>query len=308
MPKDMDILRRRMVDRLLERGVIQSNSVAGAFSRVPRHVFLEGVIPARQAYFDQAVMLKFPGSSVSQPQVIATMLEILQLEPGMKILEIGTASGYNAALLADIAGDDSLVFSIEREAGLISRARDNLSRGGYPGVNIRPGDGTLGWPEKEKASFDRIIITAQTEIIPPKLIEQLKVGGRLVTPLVLSDGAILLVRLEKGERILGRAFPFPVTFVPLKGEGIKHGCENWRRDLNNLWRGIQPFCRAFPLDSPRLWGVFLFLLNQVLEGKVRERPESLWYKWQAEGRPKINEWILEFNREGLIKSVFRQEE
>jgi len=308
LPKDMEVLRRRMVDRLLERGVIQSNPVAEAFSRVPRHIFLEGIIPAEQAYFDQAVMLKFPGSSVSQPQVIATMLEILLLKPGMKVLEIGTASGYNAALLADIVGDDELVFSIERESDLISRAQDNLLRGGYPGVNITAGDGTLGWPEKEEASFDRIIITAQAGIIPPKLIEQLKTGGKLVTPLVLSDGATLLVRIEKGERILGRAFPFPVTFVPLKGEGIKYRGENWRRDLNNLWRGIQPFCRSFPLDSPRLWGVFLFLLHEVLEGKTRERPEGLWYKWQAEGRPKINDWILEFNREGSIKAVFRREE
>ncbi len=307
MPKDMEVLRRRMVEGLLQRGVIQSSPVEKAFSRIPRHIFLEGIIPAEHAYLDQAVMLKYPGSSVSQPQVIASMLELLLLKPGMKVLEIGTASGYNAALMAEIVGKADLVFSMEKEWDLAAGARANLSQAGYSGVNVEAGDGTLGWPRGEDIPFQRIMITAQTASVPPSLLEQLETGGKLVTPLVMSEGVTLLVRLEKGNRILGKAFPYPVTFVPLTGEGIQRQRENWRRKLENLWRGIQPFCRSFPLDSPRLWGVFLFLMREVLQGEGRERPEGLWYKWQAEGRPSLDDWVLEFDREGFVEAISRQE-
>jgi len=297
-----------MVNSLLERGVIQSPQIGKAFSSVPRHTFLDGVIPPEQAYYDQAVMLKFPGSSVSQPQVIASMLELLLINPGMKVLEIGTASGYNAALIAELTEDSELVFSIEKEKDLVFKARDNLMKAGYSGVKILAGDGSLGWPKDEGIHFDRIIITAQTPVIPPKLIEQLKNEGKLVTPLVFNERVTLLVRVEKGKRIFGRAFPFPVVFVPLKGKGVKIEGKDWRSLLDNLWRGIQPFCRNFPLDSPALWGVFLFLLREVFNGRGKERPEGLWYKWQAEGRPGVDDWFLEFNKEGSIEGVFKREE
>ncbi len=303
----MDSLRRQMAQELLGRGVIKDPRIGRAFARVPRHIFLEGVIPPEQAYFDQAVMLKYPCSSVSQPQVMASMLEILDLQPGMKVLEIGTASGYNAALLAEIVGDPELIYSVEREKDLIPTARENLERSGYGEVNVAAGDGTLGWPHREEVPFERIIITAQTPSLPPPLTDQLKEGGKMVLPLVLGEDITLLVRVEKEDGLWGRVFPCPVSFVTLRGQGLQQKKKTWERQLSGLWRGIQRYCRSFPLDSPRLWGVFLFLLKELLEHKKTERPEVLWSRWQAEGRPETGEWLLEFDREGFISGVMRRE-
>lgn len=304
----MDSLRRQMAQELLGRGVIKDPRIGRAFARVPRHIFLEGVIPPEQAYFDQAVMLKFPCSSVSQPQVMASMLEILDLQPGMKVLEIGTASGYNAALLAEIAGDPELVYSMEREKDLIPAARKNLERSGYGEVNVAAGDGTLGWPNQEDASFERIMITAQTPSLPPPLAAQLKEGGKMVLPLVLGEDITLLVRVEKEDGLWGRVYPFPVSFVTLRGQGLQQKKMTWERRLGGLWRGMQRYCGTFPLDSPQLWGVFLFLLKELLDNKSPERPEALWSRYQAQGRPEIGEWLLEFDREGFIVGVIRREE
>ncbi len=297
-----------MAQELLGRGVIKDPRIGRAFARVPRHIFLEGVVPAEQAYFDQAVMLKFPCSSVSQPQVMASMLEILVLQPGMKVLEIGTASGYNAALLAEIASDPELIYSVEREKDLLPAARKNLEVSGYGGVNVAAGDGTRGWPTQEDAPFDRIIITAQSPSLPPPLTDQLKEGGKMVLPLILGEDITLLVGVEKEDGLRGRVYPFPVAFVNLRGKGLQQKKKTWARQLSGLWRGIQPYCRTFPLDSPRLWGVFLFLLKELLEHKSPERPEALWSRWQGEGRPEIGEWLLEFDRDGFIAGVIRREE
>ena len=158
------------------------------------------------------------GQTVSQPYIVAAMLEVLELQPADRVLEVGTGSGYQTALLAELAGK---VYSIERHAPLAERAEKALTRLGYSGVQVVVGDGTEGWPGA--APFDAILVSAAAPKLPPPLLEQLAEGGRMIVPVGRAGWQELeLVRKEQGQPRISRLDA--CRFVPLIGrEGFPSG-------------------------------------------------------------------------------------
>jgi protein-L-isoaspartate(D-aspartate) O-methyltransferase len=199
-----------MVDeQIIPRG-IKNQRLLDAFYKVQRHKFIPGESRG-SAYADFPVPIG-EGQTISQPYIVALMTECLGLTGQEKVLEIGTGSGYQTAILAELAKE---VYSIERFAGLSERAKGVLNELGYTNIKIKVGDGTLGW--EEAAPFDRIIITAASPQVPLPLIEQLKESGKLLMPLGESFSQVLTV-IEKKE---GRLEPIQVcgcVFVPLVGK------------------------------------------------------------------------------------------
>jgi protein-L-isoaspartate(D-aspartate) O-methyltransferase len=193
-----DVARARLVTELRHRGSGLSRSVQEAFARVPRHVFVPEVGTAA-AYRDEAFVIKcgpdgMPVSSSSQPAMMAIMLDQLGLRPGHRVLEIGTGSGYNAAVMAAVVGPAGEVVSVDIDADLVARARSSLAAAGSSGVTVRCADGGFGDPAG--APFDRIIVTAGAWDIAPAWLDQLGPGGRLVLPLSVG-GIQLSVALER---------------------------------------------------------------------------------------------------------------
>jgi protein-L-isoaspartate(D-aspartate) O-methyltransferase len=202
--------RREMVDRQLRARDITDARVLGAMLTVPRHAF---VPPDRRddAYADQALPIG-RGQTISQPYVVALMTQLLALHGGERVLEVGTGSGYQAAVLAQLAGD---VYSIEIDPTLAEHAKATLAEQGYRSVHVRSGDGFFGW--SEAAPFDAIIITAATPRLPDRLREQLREGGRVVVPIEEQDGEALRLGIKRGPIIEWQEFG-GVRFVPMTGE------------------------------------------------------------------------------------------
>jgi protein-L-isoaspartate(D-aspartate) O-methyltransferase len=204
--------RTEMVKRQIESRQINDPNVLHAMRTVPRHAF----VPVGQrphAYADQPLPIG-QGQTISQPYIVAFMTEALRLRPESVLLEIGTGSGYQAAVAAEIAKE---VYSIEIVEPLARSASQLLSDLGYTNVHVRAGDGYYGWPEK--GPFDAIIGTAAAGHIPPPLIEQLKNGGRMILPVAGDLGfqyLILLTKDEQGE--LHQEKLMPVLFVPMTGD------------------------------------------------------------------------------------------
>jgi protein-L-isoaspartate(D-aspartate) O-methyltransferase len=206
-------------------GWVRTESVADAFGSVPRHVFLSGVDPA-VAYADEAVVTHTtpdgrPLSSSSQPAVMAAMLEQLTVEPGQRVLEVGTGTGYNAALLARLVGDRGAVTTIDIEEDLvdgarrhIDGARRHISAAGFSDVTVVCADGAGGW--RDNAPYDRIIVTAGARDLSPAWTEQLAEGGRLVLPLSLR-GVQQSVAFDRGADHLVSVSIIDCGFMPLRG-------------------------------------------------------------------------------------------
>lgn len=185
--------RDRMVEtQLISRG-IHDPRVLEAMRKVPRHLFVDEALK-EQAYSDHPLPIG-EKQTISQPYIVALMSEVLQLKGHERILEIGTGSGYQAAVLAELA---ERVFSIERFPVLAFRANQILQKLGYRNVIIRVGDGTVGWPDD--SPFDGIVVTAGAPKIPQPLVDQLAVGGRLVVPVGdrLSQELVLVERIPEG--------------------------------------------------------------------------------------------------------------
>lgn len=174
-----------MVAEQLQRRGIRDQRVIRAMGKVPRHRFVDEALVGR-AYGDYPLPIG-EGQTISQPYMVALMSEALELTGQEKVLEVGTGSGYQTAVLAELCGK---VFSIERIKGLADRAIRTLDSLGYYNVLVKVGDGTLGW--REEAPFDRIIITAAAPAIPEPLVEQLAAGGRLLAP--VGDAASQVLR------------------------------------------------------------------------------------------------------------------
>ncbi|MGB7913028.1 MAG: protein-L-isoaspartate(D-aspartate) O-methyltransferase [Desulfobaccales bacterium] len=207
--------RERMVaEQIRARGVADPRVLA-ALRRVPRHRFIPEHLWS-QAYADYPLPIG-EDQTISQPYIVALMTEILELKETDRVLEVGTGSGYQAAILAELAAQ---VFSIDRKGGLADYARSILESLGYRNIRIRVGDGTLGWPEE--APFDGIIVTAGAPQVPRPLVEQLARGGRLVIP-------------------VGDAFTQTLTCVRQTGEGLKYeyhgGCRFVRLIGKYGWDG-----------------------------------------------------------------------
>jgi protein-L-isoaspartate(D-aspartate) O-methyltransferase len=195
--EEPDAARARLAKQLSSSGQAESPAVRSAFLAVPRHVFLPELPPAT-AYQDEAFVIKhggdgLPVSSSSQPAIMAIMLEQLGLEPGQRVLEIGTGSGYNAALMAHITGDQAAVITVDVDAEIVARARASLARAGYGGVRVICGDGGFG--DTDHAPYDRIIVTAGAWSLAPDWLAQLAPGGRIVLPLSVR-GIQLTVAFE----------------------------------------------------------------------------------------------------------------
>jgi protein-L-isoaspartate(D-aspartate) O-methyltransferase len=193
-----DTARDKLVDELREGGRLSDPAVEAAFRSVPRHLFLPG-LSASEAYQDEAFVIKsdadgMPLSSSSQPAIMAIMLEQLGVVPGQRVLEVGTGTGYNAALMARLVGDRGTVVTVDIDDVLVARARENLAAAGYPGVIVLSGDG--GYGEPRHAPYDRVIVTAGAWDLAPAWLAQLGPGGRIVVPLSLR-GLQLCVALER---------------------------------------------------------------------------------------------------------------
>lgn len=201
--------RERMVnEQIIARGV-EDKRVLGAMVRVPRHLFVDKVYE-HQAYNDYPLSLGH-GQTISQPYMVAVMTELLELKPDDKVLEIGTGSGYQAAILALLC---KMVYTIERVSALKDRARERLEKLGFNNIGYLIGDGSIGWPQF--APYDGIIVTAGAPEVPKALIEQLAEKGRLVIPVGSEYFQTLnVVRKQKG-RVFRKEL-FECTFVPLLG-------------------------------------------------------------------------------------------
>jgi len=208
---DFAIARERMVaDQLRARGITDPR-VLTAMGRVPRHRFVEEALAAR-AYGDYPLPIG-EKQTISQPYMVALMTQALELVGGERVLEVGTGSGYQTAILAELA---TKVYSVERIRGLADRARAILEELGYYNVLIRVGDGTLGW--REEGPFDAVLVTAAAPEVPAPLVEQLKAGGRLVIPVGGSTAQVLKCLVKEPDGLVRESELVGCVFVKLVGE------------------------------------------------------------------------------------------
>jgi len=202
-------MREKMVKTQVERRGIRDARVLAALRRVERHKFVpDGLRP--RAYDDGALPIG-EGQTISQPYIVAIMSELLELQPGHRVLEVGTGSGYQAAVLAELVLH---VYTIEILEPLANQSRKRLSELGYTNITVRHGDGYQGWAGE--APFDAVIVTAAPDHVPQPLVDQLRVGGRMVVP--VGRGTQDLVLLVKGADGVRRKTIIPVRFVPMTGE------------------------------------------------------------------------------------------
>ncbi|HSE92174.1 MAG TPA: protein-L-isoaspartate(D-aspartate) O-methyltransferase [Methylomirabilota bacterium] len=212
---DFAALRTQMVeDQLRAPGrSITDRRVLEAFAAVPRHEFVPEASRA-DAYADRPLPIGH-GQTISQPFIVAFMTERLDLKPTDRVLEVGTGSGYQAAILSVLVSE---VYTIEIVEPLARRAAADLKRLGYENVKVRIGDGYKGWPEA--AAFDAIIVTCAPDHVPRPLVDQLKDGGRMVIPVGSRDDQKLYLLEKRGQELRRRAV-LPVRFVPMTGSGVK---------------------------------------------------------------------------------------
>jgi protein-L-isoaspartate(D-aspartate) O-methyltransferase len=206
--------RKKMVDTQLRARDITDEEVLDVMLKIPRHKFVPANL-IEQAYNDNPVPIGY-GQTISQPYIVGLMTQSLQLNKSDKVLEIGTGSGYQAAVLAELVNK---VYTIEIIKELAEGAEQRLNFLGYDNIKVKNDDGYFGW--KQFAPYDAIIVTAATNHIPPPLLEQLKDGGKLIIPLgsILQFQTLTLVT-KKGED-LDTEFITGVRFVPLTGEALK---------------------------------------------------------------------------------------
>ena len=207
-------LRKNMVEEQLKNRDITDEKVLDVMGKVERHKFVPNNL-IKQAYEDHPMPIGY-GQTISQPYIVALMTQILDVGENDKVLELGTGSGYQAAVLAELVKE---AYTIEIIEELANSARERLKNLGYENVKVKNADGYFGWPEK--APFDAIIVTAAANHIPPPLIQQLKDGGKLIIPLgsTLTFQTLTLITKKSGE--LETEFITGVRFVPLTGKALE---------------------------------------------------------------------------------------
>ena len=201
--------RESMVAGQIERRGVSDPAVLDAMRRVPRHRFVPPALES--SAYDDTPLLIGNAQTISQPYVVAYMTEALRLNDRARVLEVGTGSGYQAAVLAEVAAE---VFTIEIVPALAVRSGALLDELGYDNITTRTGDGYRGWPEE--APFDAIIVTAAPDHVPPALVEQLKVGARMVIPVGRTFQALTIVTKTEDGSVVEQ--DLPVRFVPMTGE------------------------------------------------------------------------------------------
>lgn len=205
-PEDADAREAMVADTIEARGIADPRVLA-AMRKVERHRFVPRSLRG-SAYADSALPIG-SGATISQPYIVALMSELADVHPGDHVLEVGTGSGYQAAVLAELGAE---VYSIERVAELVEMARANLDAAGYSRVRLRHGDGHQGWPDA--GPFQAILLTAAPGEIPRPLIDQLAVGGRLIAPIGERWSQSLLV-VERSEQGVVKRKILDVAFVPM---------------------------------------------------------------------------------------------
>jgi len=205
----MDVQRKAMVEVIRRHGV-KDERVLEAMGKVRRHVYIPEARRGRDAYGDHPCPIGY-GQTISQPFIVAYMTQRIEVRPGLRVLEIGTGSGYQAAVLAELGTE---VFTIEIVPELAGHARKVLAAEGYENVQVKTGDGYKGWPEH--APFDAIIVTCAPDDIPAALVAQLKDGGRMILP--VGTGVQRLVILEKTGDTFREIPDLYVRFVPMVKE------------------------------------------------------------------------------------------
>ncbi len=209
---DYKTMRERMVETQIKARGVKDPRVLAAMLKVERHRFVPKDLHS-SAYSDQPLPIG-EGQTISQPYIVALMTELLELKGEEKVLEIGTGSGYQAAILAELAKE---VYTIEIIEKLATSAEKLLLELGYKNIKVRAGDGYLGWPDA--APFDAIIVTCAPDHIPKPLVDQLKEGGRMVIP--VGEFTQELKKIVKRGGNLETTDVIPVIFVPMTGEGVK---------------------------------------------------------------------------------------
>lgn len=199
-----------MVDRLASAGRIERDSTAKAMRAVPRHAFVPE--ERRSAAYQDRPLPIGQGQTISAPHMVANMVDLLALEPGERVLEIGTGCGYHAAVTAEVVGAAN-VYSIEVSPDLADEAHDRLAALGYGDISIAVGDGGDGW--SEKAPFDAIYLTCATPSIPETLLEQVRLGGRLLAPVGSYHQELVLVTVDT-DGMRHRERHGGVRFVPMR--------------------------------------------------------------------------------------------
>jgi len=207
-------LRGQMVETQLKTRDINDEAVLGAMKNTPRHEFVPENMK-KQAYEDYPAPIGY-GQTISQPYIVALMTQTLEVDENDKVLEIGTGSGYQAAVLGELV---EIVYTIEIIEELATSARERLNRLGYENIRVKHADGYFGW--EEHAPFDAIIVTAAANHIPPPLLQQLKDGGKLIIPLGSTLRFQTLTLITKAGNETETEFITGVRFVPLTGEAQK---------------------------------------------------------------------------------------
>ncbi len=206
--------RERLVEHLKSSGYIKSESVADAMRKVPRHLFLPEE-HRDHAYVDRPQPIG-GGQTISAPHMVAMMVEALELDKGQKVLEVGGGRGYHAAIIAELVGEKGEVYTVELLDPLAKAAKNNLSKAGYPNVKVIVGDGSKGYPKG--APYDRISVACGAPDIPPPLVEQLKLEGKLLIPVGGNFYQELILVSKKSETKIDKRGLGGVVFVPLRGE------------------------------------------------------------------------------------------
>jgi protein-L-isoaspartate(D-aspartate) O-methyltransferase len=204
--KNFEKQREKMVDVQLKARGIKDQKILEAMRKIPRHTFIPENMIA-YAYNDEPLPIG-EGQTISQPYIVAYMTEALELSGGERVLEVGTGSGYQAAILAEIVRE---LYTVELVSALSSKAQENIKRLKYTNVYFKIGDGTYGW--KENAPYDAIMVTAAPDKVPHFLEEQLKIGGRMIIPVGSAIQELVLV--IRGKRKYKKKRLLPVRFVPL---------------------------------------------------------------------------------------------
>ena len=209
---DFKTMREKMVETQIKSRGVKDPRVLSAMLKVERHLFVPKDLQT-SAYADQPLPIG-EGQTISQPYIVALMTELLELKGGEKVLEVGTGSGYQAAILAELTKE---VYTIEIIEALASSAKNLLLQLGYQNIHVKAGDGYLGWPEV--APFDAIIVTCAPDHIPKPLLEQLKEGGRMVVPVGAYSQELKKIVKRSGR--IETSDIIPVIFVPMTGDGVK---------------------------------------------------------------------------------------
>jgi protein-L-isoaspartate(D-aspartate) O-methyltransferase len=209
---DFKTMRERMVETQIKTRGVKDDRVLAAMLKVERHLFVPKDLQT-SAYSDQPLPIG-EGQTISQPYIVALMTQLLELKGDEKVLEVGTGSGYQAAILAELAKE---VYTIEIVEKLASSSEKILLELGYKNIKVKAGDGYLGWPDA--APFDAIVVTCAPDHIPKPLLNQLKEGGRMVVPVGAYTQELKKIVKRSGK--IETTDVIPVIFVPMTGEGVK---------------------------------------------------------------------------------------